>query len=64
MAGAPSKDEAVAIAAAIERFRAETAPAPSTEEDAMGPWQRAALFEGVSAKGTVEDSQGGERWLW
>lgn len=64
MAGAPSEDEAVAIAAAIERFRAETAPAPSTEEDAMGPWQRAALFEGVSAKGAVEDSQGGERWLW
>jgi hypothetical protein len=60
----PSEDEAVAIAAAIERFRAETAPAPGTEEDAIGPWQRAALLEGVSAKGTVEESQGGERWLW
>jgi hypothetical protein len=64
MARAPSEDEAVAIAAAIERFRAETAPALSTEEDTIGPWQRAALLEGVSAKGTVEDSQGGERWLW
>jgi hypothetical protein len=64
MAQAPSEDEAAAIAAAIERFRAETAPAPDTEEDAIGPWQRAALLEGVSAKGTVEDSQGGERWLW
>jgi hypothetical protein len=63
MAGTPSEDEAAAIAAAIERFRAETAPAPVVEEDAIGPWQRAALLEGVSAKGTVEDSEGGERWL-
>jgi hypothetical protein len=63
MARTPSEDEAVAIAAAIERFRAETAPAPGTEEDAIRPWQRAALLEGVSAKGTVEESQGGERWL-
>ena len=64
MARTPSEDETAAIAAAIERFRAETALAPGTEEDAIGPWQRAALLEGVSAKGTVEDSQGGERWLW
>jgi hypothetical protein len=64
MAPTPSEDEAVAIAAAIERFRAETAPAPGTEEDAISPWQRAALREGISAKGTVEESQGGERWLW
>jgi hypothetical protein len=64
MARTPSEDEAVAIAAAIERFRAETAPAPDTEEDAIGPWQQAALLEGVSAKGTVGKSEGGERWLW
>ena len=63
MARTPSEDEAAAIAAAIERFRAETAPAPSTEEDVIGPWQRAALLEGVSAKGTVKDSEEGERWL-
>ncbi len=63
MARTPSENEAVAIAAAIERFRAETAPAPGTEEDTIGPWQRAALLEGVNAKGTVEESQGGERWL-
>jgi hypothetical protein len=59
----PSEDEAAAIAAAIERFRAETAPAPATEEDAIGPWQRVALLEGVGAKVTVVESQGGERWL-
>lgn len=63
MAPVSSEDEALAIAAAIERFRAETAPAPAEEEDAVGPWQRAALLEGVSAKGTVEESEGGERWL-
>jgi hypothetical protein len=63
MARTPSEDEAAAIAAAIERFRGEMAPAPGDEEDAIGPWQRAALLEGVSAKGTVEESEGGERWL-
>jgi hypothetical protein len=63
MARSPSEDEAAAIAAAVERFRAETAPAPGTETEAIGPWQRAALLEGISAKGTVEDSEGGERWL-
>jgi hypothetical protein len=62
MPRSPSEDEAAAIAAAIERFRAETAAAPSGEAEAVGPWQRAALIEGVSAKGTVEDSEGGKRW--
>jgi hypothetical protein len=57
-------DEAAAVAAAIARFEAETAPAVVGEaEDAIGPWQRAALIEGVGAKGTVEDSEGGVRWL-
>ena len=64
MARTPSENEAAAIAAAIERFRAETAPAPSMEEeDAISPWQRAALLEGVSAKVTVLESEGGTRWL-
>jgi hypothetical protein len=63
MARSPNEQEAAAIAAAIERFRAETAPASGGEEETTGPWQRAALLEGVSAKGTVEDSEGGERWL-
>lgn len=63
MARSPSDDEAAAIAAAIERFVAETAPAPGGQDEATSRWQRAALLEGVSAKGTVEDSEGGERWL-
>jgi hypothetical protein len=49
----PSADEAAAIAAAIERFQAETAPAEAAEQ-AVSPWQRAALVEGVGAKGTVQ----------
>lgn len=63
MAGSPSEEEAAAITAAVERFVAETAPAPGGQEEAVGPWQRAALIEGVGAKGTVQDSEGGERWL-
>jgi hypothetical protein len=29
---------------------------------AVSPWQRAALIEGVGAKQTVQDLEGGERW--
>ena len=63
MVRSPGEDEAVAIATAIERFVAETAPAPGGRERPIGPWQRAALLEGVSAKETVENSEGGGRWL-
>jgi len=45
--GAATVEEAAAIAAAIEQFLHDTAPAPSTETDAMNPWLRAALYEGV-----------------
>ena len=47
---APSPHEAAAIVAAIERFLAETAPAPPAERPSMSAWQRAALHEGVAAK--------------
>jgi len=59
----PSEDEAAAIAAAVERFLAETAPRPSADGPAISPWQRAALLEGVAAKELAGDLQGGERWL-
>jgi len=62
MARKPNEDEAAAIAAAIERFVADTAPARGGEEK-LGAWHRAALLEGVGAKGTVVESEGGERWL-
>jgi hypothetical protein len=59
----PNPDEAAAIAAAIGRFEAETAPAEAVEE-AVSPWQRAALVEGVGAKGTVQRHlEGGFEWL-
>jgi hypothetical protein len=58
-----SGEEAAAVAAAIERFRGESAigvEAPS----APSPWQRAALIEGVGAKGMVQDPDGGGAiWL-
>ena len=57
MALSPREDEAAAIAAAIGRLSG------GDEGEAIGPWQRAALIEGVGAKGTVVDSEGGERWL-
>ncbi|HEY8083750.1 MAG TPA: hypothetical protein VIE64_09420 [Solirubrobacterales bacterium] len=59
----PSTDEAAAIAAAIERFRIETAPASGAAEEAISPWHRAALVEGVSARATVQDHrEGGAKW--
>jgi hypothetical protein len=58
-----SADEAAAIVAAIERFQAETAPAEAVEE-VVSPWQRAALVEGVSVRGTVQRHlEGGFEWL-
>jgi hypothetical protein len=64
MRRSPNADEAAAIAAAIERFQAETAPAEATGEETVGPWQRAALVEGVDAKGTVQRHlEGGVKWL-
>jgi hypothetical protein len=59
----PSADEAAAIAAAVQRFEAETAPAPAAEAEAVSPWQRAALVEGIGAKGIVQRHlEGGAQW--
>jgi hypothetical protein len=59
----PSQDEAAAIAAAIGRFQAETAPLEIEAGEAVSPWQRAALIEGVGAKGIVEEHlEGGSQW--
>jgi hypothetical protein len=55
----------VAIAAAIARFQADTAPAVAAGAEPLGAWQRAALAEGVGAKGVLQRhlEGGGERWL-
>jgi hypothetical protein len=39
--------EAAAIAAAIEQFLRDTAPAPKAEGDEVNPWLRAGLMEGI-----------------
>jgi hypothetical protein len=60
----PNADEAAAIAAAIERFRAETAPLEEPAGETVSPWQHAALVEGVGAKATVQRHlEGGSQWL-
>jgi hypothetical protein len=43
----PSREEAAAIIAAVERFRRATAPAPAPAATPIEGWQRAALMEGV-----------------
>jgi hypothetical protein len=47
---ARSAGEAAAIVAALERFLADTAPAPGPSEPTQSPWQRAALEEGIAAR--------------
>lgn len=45
---AASPEEAAAIAAAIEQFIRETAPAPSTDTGpTLSPWLEAGLLEGT-----------------
>jgi hypothetical protein len=43
----PTAEEAAAIAAAIERFIADTAPPPARVEQTQDRWTRAAMLEGV-----------------
>lgn len=45
--GAATPEEAAAIAAAIEQFLRDTAPARAPERDTTNAWLRAALYEGV-----------------
>ena len=43
-----SPQEAAAIAAAIEQFLRDTAPAPRSDDtDQLNPWLRAGLMEGI-----------------
>jgi hypothetical protein len=39
--------EAAAIAAAIEQFLRDTAPAPQAAAEAISPWLKAGLMEGI-----------------
>jgi len=49
--GSASPEEAAAIAAAIEQFLRDTAPAPEPAGPATSPWLQAALREGVGLPG-------------
>jgi hypothetical protein len=55
---APSDAEAAAIAAAIERFLAENAPAAPTAQQPRSAWHRAALSEGISARAELRSPWG------
>lgn len=65
MARLPDPDEAVAIAAAVERFRADTSPSGAEEGERVGAWHRAALLESVAGKATIDvlKGKGGAKWL-
>ena len=51
IAPAAGPEQAAAIAAALERFLHDTAPAIAPARDAQSPWARAALSEGVCREG-------------
>ena len=46
-----SPEEAAAIAAAIEQFMRDTAPAPEPPRATISPWLRAGLLEGTKRVG-------------
>jgi hypothetical protein len=52
-----SPEEAAAIAAALENFLHDTAPAPPSGSPGLSPWARAGLDEGVGGAGTDAWSQ-------
>ena len=56
-----SPQEAAAITAAVERFLAETAPAPAAHGPPTSGWQRAALLEGVGASDELGAGWGATR---
>ena len=60
--GSAEPEEAAAVIAAVERFLADVTP-PARGVHAVNPWQRAALLEGVRAKGTFA-SPWGEARTW
>jgi hypothetical protein len=51
IAPAASPEQAAAIAAALERFLHDTAPALAPPAQSRSPWERAALAEGVCLEG-------------
>ncbi len=48
IAPSASPEEAAAVVAALEQFMRATAPVPTATEEAIDPWRRASLLEGVA----------------
>ena len=61
IAPAASPEQAAAIAAALERFLHDTAPALAAPGPVTTPWARAALAEGVGLEPPTPWGDG-ERW--
>jgi len=60
---AASPEEAAAIAAAIEQFLRDTAPAPARTGPRTPPWLRAALYENARLDPANSNAWGdGEPW--
>jgi hypothetical protein len=47
-------EEAAAVAVAVERFLAESAPVPAALADGQDGWTRAAVLEGVARERPVQ----------
>jgi hypothetical protein len=58
-----SPEEAAAVVAALEVFLRDTAPPAVDEGEAVNPWLRAALFEGVGREAD-EPSPWGDPHPW
>lgn len=53
-----SSEETAAIAAALEQFLHDTAPAPAALAESISPWERASLTEGVGLGGPTQWGDG------
>jgi hypothetical protein len=60
--GSASPEETAAIAAAIEQFLRDTAPAPVAGEGGPNPWLRAGLYEATGRAGGPSAWGDRERW--
>ncbi len=55
IAPSASPSEAAAIVAALERFMRDTAPPLAAPSEAIDPWLRAAMLEGVAREGQSDE---------
>jgi hypothetical protein len=55
IAPSASPEEAAAIVAALERFMRDTAPPLAAPVEAVDPWLRAAMLEGVAREGPADE---------